>query len=122
MEKSSQLDREPLKALEELEKKTGKKIIPQLAQMYLQSAPELLTSMRVSLAESNWEEVGRYAHTLKSSSAYLGARLIRSVCSEIEDIAHGASDDKAKNLELLILNLNSYLLPTLQEIKKLLIL
>jgi len=40
--------------------------------------------LRVARAEGAWEQVSRVAHTLKSSSASIGALALSALCADIE--------------------------------------
>jgi HPt (histidine-containing phosphotransfer) domain-containing protein len=51
---------------------------------YLTSSPEILEGMRVAVRANQPADLTRLAHTLKSSSASLGADRLAELCQEIE--------------------------------------
>ena len=51
----------------------GNSLISELIDIYLENTPKLLTSLRQSITDNDIEVFNRAAHTLKSSSASLGA-------------------------------------------------
>jgi len=55
-----------------------------LIDTYLAEAPDLLLAMRDALALHETAELRRAAHTLKSSSATLGAHRLADLCGRIE--------------------------------------
>jgi len=54
---------------------------------FLQSAPGLLASLRDAAGKGDAAELRRAAHTLKSSSAMLGARALSLACAELERLS-----------------------------------
>jgi len=54
---------------------------------FLQSAPGLLASLRDAAGKGDAAELRRAAHTLKSSSAMLGARALSLACTELERLS-----------------------------------
>jgi CheY-like chemotaxis protein len=63
---------------------------------YLVDAPRMLESMRQSLIQTDAKKLNFTAHTLKSSSAFLGAQVFSQQCKELElisnagDLSHAA--------------------------------
>jgi HPt (histidine-containing phosphotransfer) domain-containing protein len=51
---------------------------------YQASLAKQLAQMRASRAAGDWEQVARAAHTLKSSSASVGALALSALCADIE--------------------------------------
>jgi HPt (histidine-containing phosphotransfer) domain-containing protein len=62
-------------------------VLPELIGSFLDSTPQLLSDLQQALQQENVAEVGRKAHTLKSSSAVLGAATLSALCREVEHIA-----------------------------------
>jgi len=54
---------------------------------FLQSTPGLLATLRSAAGKGDAAEVRRAAHTLKSSSAMLGARALSAACAELERLS-----------------------------------
>jgi len=70
--------------LKEIGAKTGKDLVGVLIEMYRNSVPQSIESMRNLLESKDFESLGREAHSLKSSSANLGVSVIREVSKKIE--------------------------------------
>lgn len=73
----------------------------ELITTYLQSAPQLLDALRAALANQDAPAAHKAAHTLKGSSASLGATILAAQCKELEMLARsgtldGATADLAK--------------------------
>jgi HPt (histidine-containing phosphotransfer) domain-containing protein len=65
--------------------------LAELIDTYLADAPDLLVAMRDALAAREAAELRRAAHTLKSTSAMLGARRLADLCRHLED-AEGSAE------------------------------
>jgi HPt (histidine-containing phosphotransfer) domain-containing protein len=72
--------------LNELQETTGNDpaFLADLIDAYLDDAVGLLRSMDEAIRDANAGELRRAAHSLKSSSATLGARKLAGVCQEVE--------------------------------------
>lgn len=57
---------------------------------YLEEVPKLLQSMQDAIAQSEPVLLQRAAHSLKSSSAMLGAERLSHLCRQLEESLHGA--------------------------------
>lgn len=64
-------------------------IVVELMELYLEDASAKLAAMRGELAEDGGGSVGRLAHSLKGSSANLGARRVAALCEELERMCEG---------------------------------
>jgi CheY-like chemotaxis protein len=78
------LDPKPLAALRALQKPGGPDVLEKVLRAYLDSAPQLLATLREALACSAAAAVQRAAHSLKSSSANVGAMTLAAHCKELE--------------------------------------
>jgi PAS domain S-box-containing protein len=65
----------------------GSKVVGELIDCYLADAPNLLQAMRTAIAQQSAADLGWAAHTLKSSSAALGATKLSRLCQEMETIS-----------------------------------
>ena len=54
--------------------------------MYLKSAPDLIRRMEEAVSRGDAEGAHLAAHSLKSSSAFLGASHLSTLCREVEDV------------------------------------
>lgn len=59
-------------------------IVVELMELYLADAPVKLEAMRRSVAGGDGASLARAAHSLKGSSASLGARRAAALCGELE--------------------------------------
>lgn len=65
---------------------------------YLVDAPRMLKKMRQSLTDSDATQLSFSAHTLKSSSAFLGAQVFSQLCKELELTAHAGDLTRAAEI------------------------
>jgi HPt (histidine-containing phosphotransfer) domain-containing protein len=65
--------------------------LSELIATYLDSAPKLLDTLRVAIARSDVLATQRAAHTLKGSSASLGAATLAAQCTELEMLARAGT-------------------------------
>ncbi|MCP4403090.1 MAG: response regulator, partial [bacterium] len=63
-------------------------VLPELIASFLESAPALLSELRQAGRQGDPDTMGRKAHTLKSSSALLGAATFSALCREVENIVN----------------------------------
>lgn len=73
----------------------------ELLNQYLVDADQLVSALAPALADSNAEELERAAHTLKSSSANVGAMTLSNLCEELQCIGRsGDLGDAAEKVPL----------------------
>ena len=68
----------------ELKSTVGVDFIGELIDAYLEETPRLIADLRQSLASQDAPTFGRNAHSIKSSSASLGALSFASLAKELE--------------------------------------
>jgi CheY-like chemotaxis protein len=77
-------------------------LIVELIDILLADTPQLLTELRTALADAAANVVERAAHTLKSTSASLGAQSLASACGTLEALARdGQLAAGAEHLQLI---------------------
>ncbi len=64
-------------------------IVVELMELYLEDASGKLAAMHEDLTENGGRSVGRFAHSLRGSSANLGARRVAALCGELERMGEG---------------------------------
>jgi HPt (histidine-containing phosphotransfer) domain-containing protein len=69
--------------------------LDELVEAYLADAPEQLAAARAAVAAGSADELVRPAHTLKSSSATLGAQALAGLARDLEQRARAGSLDGA---------------------------
>lgn len=67
-------------------------ILTMLVECYLETTPDLIQSLRSAFDGGDWELVNRSAHSLKSSSATLGAIRLANQCFSLETLSHLSSE------------------------------
>jgi len=90
------LDRVTLEGLREL---GGSELIADLAEVFSSDTLPRLANLQVAVESGDAEAVERIAHTLKGSSANMGARRMAGICEELQKA--GVSKDLAGALDLL---------------------
>jgi HPt (histidine-containing phosphotransfer) domain-containing protein len=68
--------------------------VAEIVDNYLASCPSLLDGMREAALANQPTDLGRLAHQLKSSSAWLGADRLADLCREIEVSARSGTLDR----------------------------
>lgn len=77
-------------------------ILQDLVNTYLESSGELIAQMQQASEQQDLIAIGRAAHTLKSSSANLGAHSLAQHCKALEEFAKNQQTDKTINMYQLI--------------------
>ena len=78
------LDPRALNAIRGLQRPGGPDLLARVVRLYLEEAPRLFGRLSEALAAGDVEAFTRSAHTLKSSSANLGAHALAERCRELE--------------------------------------
>jgi CheY-like chemotaxis protein/HPt (histidine-containing phosphotransfer) domain-containing protein len=65
----------------------GAEALHEVIQTFLRGAPELLATLRDAAGQGDTIAIGRAAHTLKSSSAMVGAFALSNRCAELERLS-----------------------------------
>ncbi|HEU5103133.1 MAG TPA: response regulator, partial [Roseiflexaceae bacterium] len=76
----------------------GVAIVIEVIDMFCADAPQLLERMRAAIDNAEAQALRHAAHTLKSTSASLGAQALASCCTKIEELARGGALDQAAAL------------------------
>jgi two-component system, sensor histidine kinase and response regulator len=77
------LDRQVLSQLRELENADDPHLVSRVLKLYLDESPKLLEKLKQAVQQNEMREIELMAHTLKSSSANIGATALAGLCSEI---------------------------------------
>ena len=75
---------------------SGNELLRKVLQAYLSTAPKLIEEYSRGLASGNVEQVHRAVHTLKSSSANVGAVRLSDLCKQIEAQVRAGHLDRAR--------------------------
>lgn len=95
------IDRSVLASLRELQDEGEPDIVVELADLFFANAPSKLEAIKDGLARGDAKAVHIAAHSLKSSSSYLGAMRLSAMAKELEDMGRqekldGASEKAAE--------------------------
>ncbi len=82
------LDQKALNNIRVVQRKGAPNVLEKVIRIYFENSPKLLQTLRDAVAEDQTAEtVERAAHSLKSSSACLGATRLASLCGNLEEMA-----------------------------------
>lgn len=74
--------------------------VDELIDTYLEDAPDQLVAMETAASAGALDDLVRPAHTLKSSSANMGATALADLCRSLEaDARAGSVDDPVERVE-----------------------
>jgi|GEM_PF-1691102 len=92
------IDLNAVQALRDLQKPGRPDVLTRVINTFNKDAPRLVAEILRAAHSSDAEALRHAAHTLKSSSAYLGATVLSTNCRDIEQLARSANIDEAKKL------------------------
>ncbi|MDD8058532.1 ATP-binding protein [Shewanella metallivivens] len=75
---------DPLNDIIQISPDDAKELVQNIVEIYLQTAPELINQIIVGMTHNDADRVFKAAHSLKSSSANLGAMKMQNLASQIE--------------------------------------
>ena len=70
-------------------------LVKRVLATYQASLAKLVAQLQVARADGAWDQVSRVAHTLKSSSASIGALALSSLCADIERLLRAGDSGAA---------------------------
>ena len=70
-------------------------LVKRVLATYQVSLAKLVEQLRAARADGAWDQVSRVAHTLKSSSASIGALALSSLCADIERLLRAGDSNGA---------------------------
>jgi CheY-like chemotaxis protein len=85
------LDPAPLEAIRAIERSGRAGMLRKVISLYLETSPTRLRELREALARGDGDALRRAAHSLKSSSANLGATQLADLSRELEGLARSGS-------------------------------
>ena len=77
----------PLNDIMQISPENTNELVKTIVEMYLKNTPELLTEITNGITVQNAEQVFKASHSLKSSSANVGAAKMQSLANQIEHLA-----------------------------------
>ena len=85
------LDRAVLDAIRALDETGAASLLRQVIQIYFETSPRLIAELRRAQAAAGLDGVRSAAHSLKSSSANLGAARLAQMCQALEHAARAGA-------------------------------
>lgn len=82
------IDEDALKAILALQRPGKPDLLTRIVTLFKMESPKSIESMQTGLDSVDMDAVRVAAHTLKSSSAYVGALELSAQCKELEKAAH----------------------------------
>ncbi len=82
----STLDRAAIARIKKLQREDAADVLLKIIGIYLQKGPELMQEISQAISTGDADKLRHAAHSLKSSSASLGANDMASLCSELENM------------------------------------
>ena len=92
------LDRQVLDGLGALQTNGKPELLARTLNLYLAESPKLMHKLKQAALADDAEEMARSAHSLKSSSANVGATLLSRYCADIEACARRAESEEARSI------------------------
>ena len=112
---ASAIDTAVLAELRSLSETTGRDIIGKSVRAFLQQTPGDVTLLRQAFSDNDLETLRTIAHSLKSSSANLGAKGFSRICARIEEAAR---EQRSELAPAQLLTLESLLPGVLHELRR----
>ena len=115
-------DAQPILSLDVLEEfrtamgDEGAEMVAELVQIFLEDTPQLLERLRNALAAGDLETAQQVAHTLKGTSASLGATRLSERCAELEASLHTAQPEALRAMVSQIEAAYAQVRPALQSL------
>lgn len=91
------LDHSVIRVLRDLDQ-GGTGAVRELVGLFLEIAPKRIAHLKKALAEKDFRGLAREAHSLKASSANLGALRLSRVCRDLEGIENHPAEAPAEKL------------------------
>ena len=76
----------------------GENLVAKIIELFLNEAERLRLCLEQAVSTSDWESVGKHAHSLKSCSANVGAMQVASLSHELESACRENKDDQVPAL------------------------
>jgi HPt (histidine-containing phosphotransfer) domain-containing protein len=100
--KPQTLDLAVLASLRELQETGEPDIVAEIGGLFLEHAPQKLSAIRDAAERKDARGLQMAAHSLKSSSAYVGAMRLSALCKDLEDMGRSGgmegAAEKARDL------------------------
>lgn len=98
------INRKPIEVIRGLQRPGKDDLLTKVVNVFFEKTPEIITSMKDGLAQCDYKLMSENAHSLKSSSAYLGADCLSAHCKAVEKLI---LDEQYQELDTLIEKIES---------------
>jgi two-component system, sensor histidine kinase and response regulator len=98
VEAAGVLDREALDQLGKLVLNSKPDLLARVINSYLVESPKLIQTLKQAADANDASGIARSAHSLRSSSAYVGARVLSRYCEDIEASARRSDTEEARKI------------------------
>ena len=92
------LDREVLEQLSKVRMNGKPELLTRVINLYLVESPKLMAQLKAAAAAGDAPQIARFAHSLKSSSANVGATILSRYCADLEATAGRADAEEARRV------------------------
>jgi HPt (histidine-containing phosphotransfer) domain-containing protein len=92
------VDEKVLESIRTLQREGTSDLLNRVIEAYLKEATRLLQALREAVEKADGEALRKAAHSLKSSSANVGAQRLSSLCKELETMGQEKSIQEAAYL------------------------
>ena len=92
------IERDAIDMIRSLQQPGEESILARILELYLDESNSLCEKINKGIAECNPELVEEAAHSLKSSSANVGAQQVSGLCMELENSGKSGELDRANEL------------------------
>jgi CheY-like chemotaxis protein len=92
---SGRLDQAALTGIRGLQREGRPDILARVIRLYFENSPKLMQGIKEACATGDPAKLRSTAHTLKSSSASLGAEALAAICKELEDMGRINNTEQA---------------------------
>ena len=92
------LDRQVLEQLGKVLTNGKPELLTRVINLYLTESPKLVQKLKQAAGASDAREIARSAHSLKSSSANVGAKVLSRYCEDIEASAKRSDTNEARSM------------------------
>jgi two-component system, sensor histidine kinase and response regulator len=92
------IDRKVLDELSKVRTNGKPELLARVINLYLAESPKLVQKLKQAAGAANASDIAASAHSLKSSSANVGAKALSRYCADLEDSARRADTDEARKI------------------------
>jgi len=95
---TSGLDREVLDQIRDMQEEGQPVLLLHMIEIYLETSPKLVAALGKGVGSANAGAIQLHAHSLKSSSARLGALLLAALCHQLEEMGKNSDLDECASV------------------------